>query len=247
MQKSEELRKRLIAKAKKRVAEAFTGRDYHAIKAVNLLEDLDNAFNLFAEQAREWFGVHFPELNRMVQDNEAFLKLIALGERKNFTQKKVMELYKNEIKAKEIEAKARNSMGAELEKEDLRQIQLLAQNALELKKEREEIAKYIEKLMKELSPNFSGLATPIIAARLLAKAGSLKQLALMPSSTIQLLGAEKALFRHLKQKAKPPKYGLIFAHPSVREAKKELKGKIARKLSGKLSIAAKKDFFSKKA
>jgi len=247
MNPKDALMRRLIAKAKERVAEVFTGRDYHAIKAVNLLEDLDNAFNLFAEQAREWFGVHFPELNRLVQDNEAFLKLIALGERKDFTEKSILKYYENKEKAREIEAKAKNSMGAELGKEDLKQIQLLAVNALELKKGREEIAKYIEGLMKELSPNFSELATPLIAAKLLSKAGSLKRLALMPSSTIQLLGAEKALFRHLKENAKPPKYGLIFAHPSVREARKELKGRTARKLSGKLSIAVKKDFFSKKA
>lgn len=246
MNKREALRKRLIEKSKKKVSEAYTGRDYHIVKAVNLLEDLDSVFNLLSENARDWYSAHFPELNVVVQDNESYLKLMELGGRKNFKEKNILKVFNKKEKAKEIEIKAANSMGSEIGKEDLSQIQVLAENALSIKKEREELAKYIEKLMKSLLPNFTEIAQPLIGAKLLSKAGSVKRLALMPSSTVQILGAEKALFRHLKKKAKPPKYGVIFAHPLLREVGKEKRGKIARSLAGKLSIAVKEDYFGKK-
>ena len=240
------LRKKIIEETKQKVAEAYSRKDLHIIKAVMLLDDLDKQFNLLAEQAREWYGMHFPELNRAVQDNETFLKLISIGERKEFNASKILKYFKNKEKAKELEERAKKSMGAGIEKEDLKQIQLLAETALGLKKLREIFSSYIEKSMKSLLPNFSELASPLIAARLLAKAGSTKRLAFMPSSTMQIIGAEKALFKHLRAKAKPPKHGLIFSHSLLRDMPKKQRGKIARSLAGKLSIAARTDYFGKK-
>ncbi|MFH1895023.1 MAG: NOP5/NOP56 family protein [archaeon] len=243
---NESLKQRLTRKTKERVSKAFTGKDVHIIKAVLLIDELDKMANLISENTREWFGMHFPELNSIVEDNEIFLQLVLLGNRKNFSEKNVLEAYDNKEKAKEIAEKAKTSMGSELEEETLSQIKSLALKGIELKKQRNELTKFIEKEMKIILPNFTELAEPLIGARMLAKAGSVKKLALMPSSTIQLLGAEKALFNHIKSGAKPPKYGFIFGHPMLKKVKRNNQGKFARTLSGKLSITARKDFFGKK-
>jgi nucleolar protein 56 len=124
---------------------------------------------------------------------------------------------------------------------------LLALNALRLKEERESLLKFIEQEMAAIAPNFSKIAGPLLAARLLAEACSLKRLAVLPSSTIQLLGAEKALFRHLRNRqAKPPKYGLIYTNAFVQKTPRKNRGKMARALAGKLSIAIREDYFGKK-
>ncbi|MBU2100111.1 NOP58 family protein [Candidatus Micrarchaeota archaeon] len=241
------LKEKLVKKTRERVKEAFTGKDVHIIKAVSVIDELDKMANLISENAREWFGFHFPELNSLVEDNETFLKLVLIGDRKNFSEKKIMEVYNNEEKAKEIEIKAKNSMGSPIEENPLKEIQKLAVKGIEIKKQRNELAEFIEKEIKEILPDFSDLAEPLIAARILAKAGSARKLALMPSSTIQLLGAEKALFQHIRSGAKPPKYGYIFAHPMLKKVKRSEQGKFARTLAGKLSIAAKTDYFKGKS
>ncbi len=240
------LKEKLTKKTKERVAEAFTGKEVHVIKAVSLIDELDKMSNLISENTREWYGMHFPELNSLVEDNETFLQLVLLGERKNFSEKKVLEFYNNKEKAKEIESKAKTSMGSKIEETVLKQIQELARKGIDLKKQRKELNAFIEKEIKIMLPNFSELAEPLIAARMLEKAGSIKKLALMPSSTVQLLGAEKALFLHIKNKAKPPKYGFIYAHPILKKVKRKEQGKLARSLACKLSIAARKDFFGNK-
>ena len=97
--------------------------------------------------------------------------------------------------------------------------------------------------MKLLCPNITAVAGAVIGAKLLAIAGSLKKLSLFPASTVQLLGAEKALFRHLKTGAKSPKYGILHEHPLIAQAKKKDHGKVARLLADKIAIAAKVDFF----
>lgn len=243
--KVEQLRKRMIKKARKEVKEAYTGKDVHVIKAANLLGDLDNVFNLLAEQLREWYGVHFPELERIVRDNDAYLKLVySLGMRGNFDAKSVAEHYSGE-RASEIVDAVKKSIGADLGTAELGEIKLLALNALNIKEERTYIGKYVEKEMSALAPNFSELAGAILAARLLAKAGSLRKLAIVPSSTMQVYGAERALFQAMKRGSRGPKYGLIFGHPMVASAKPHLRGKVARALAGKLSIAAREDYFGK--
>lgn len=240
------LKEKLTKKTKEKVAEAFTAKDVHVIKAVNLIDELDKMANLISENTREWHSTHFPELNSLVEDNETYLKLVLLGNRKNFTEKKIIEVYKNKEKAKKIESKAKDSMGAKLSEETLKQIKGLAEKGIEIKKQRNELTKFIEKEMKEMLPNFSELAEPLISARMLSKAGSIKKLALMPSSTIQLLGAEKALFNHIKSGAKPPKYGFLFGHPMLKKVKRSEQGKFARTLAGKLTIAIRQDFFKGK-
>ena len=243
----EELRKKLIGKAKRQVQEKYSGKESHVIRAVGALQDLDACFNLLAEHCIEWYGSHFPELQNIAKDNQGILKLIYfVGEKSKFTEKNVEENAGKE-NAKRISEAARKSMGSSIEENSLKEIQLLALNALNLKEERDFLLKFVEGEMNSIAPNFSIIAGPLLAARLLAEAGSLKGLAIMPSSTIQLLGAEKALFRHFKNKqAKPPKHGLIFMHAMLQKTPKDHKGKMARALAGKLSIAARADYFGKR-
>ena len=241
-----DLRKSLIRKTKEQVREHYSVRDVHIARAIVLLDDLDEVFNLFSEHLREWYSVHFPEMNRVVKDNEAAMRLIYnLGKRSNFSKKQILEHYKDEERAAELEKVAVSSAGAAVNDADLSEMKLLALNALNIKEEREYLAKYLEKTMDEIAHNFSTIAGALVGAKLLAKAGSLKRLALMPSSTIQLLGAEKALFQAKKSHGKLPKYGYIYQHPMVKAAKPFNKGKLARSLAGKLSIAARQDFFGK--
>lgn len=243
----EELRKKLIGKAKKQMQEKYAGKESHVIRAVNVLQDLDACFNLLAEHCIEWYGMHFPELNRIVKDNVSLLRLAYfLGERVKFNEKGIAEAI-GECDSKRIAEAARSSMGSAIESSALDEIKLLALNALNLKEEREFLLQFIENEMLSIAPNFSKVAGALLAARLLAEAGSLKKLAIAPSSTIQVLGAEKALFRHFKNRdAKPPKHGLIFMHPMLQKVSRDNRGKMARALAGKLSIAVRADYFGKR-
>ncbi|MEK6941475.1 MAG: NOP5/NOP56 family protein [archaeon] len=244
MDKVQELRKKMIAQTQKKVTEKLSGKEAGAIKAANIIEDLDFAYNLLAEQTIEWYYFHFPELQRLVPDSETYLKLAAhLGERKNFTEKNILEQYNNPQKAKQITDAAQSSLGVELDKKEMDEIKLLAINVQNLKDERKFLTKFLEQKMNAILPNFCGLCGPILAAKFLSKAGSLKRLAMFPSSTIQVLGAEKALFSHLKNNTKPPKHGYLYSHPLVKDFHPKQKGKAAKLLAAKLSIAAKEDYF----
>ena len=135
-------------------------------------------------------------------------------------------------------------MGADLNDQDLEQIRMLCRQYLNLSETRRKIEKYLSEMMKEEAPNISTLTGPILGARLIALAGGLENLAKMPSSTIQVLGAEKALFRSLTTGARPPKHGVLFQHALVHGSKRTLRGKISRLLAGKIAIAARTDVFS---
>ena len=245
-----QMRKALIKRARKQVQERYSERDVHIIRAVSVLGDLDNAFNLLAEDCIEWYGAHFPEMNSLVRDNDAFLRIVReIGDKKEISEKNVSKALGVEGKerAKAVEEKAKSSMGSAVPARALKEMQLLASNALVLKEERKELQAFIEEEMQKLAPNFSRLAGEVLGARLLASAGGLKQLAIKPGSTMQLLGAEKALFRHLKNRnSKGPKYGFIYGHPIVKKALPKNKGKMARTLASKLVLAARADYFGSK-
>lgn len=111
---------------------------------------------------------------------------------------------------------------------------------------RKKIAGTIELEMRDVAPNLCSLAGELLGARLIAQAGSLESLARMPASKIQVMGATKALFKHLQYGAKPPKHGIIYQHPLIRGSPLGKRGKIARTMAAKLAIAARIDFYSKK-
>jgi len=226
------------------VSIAIAKKDLYAIQAIRCIDNLDKALNLFSIHAREWYSLHFPELDKLIEKHETYVRLVSnLGKRSNFT----LEALKNEgisnKKIKEIYEAANSSIGAEISDEDLQFIQKFCGYTLELFKFREELEDYIKRIMEEIAPNMNALVGPLISARLISIAGSLENLAKMPASTLQVLGAEKALFRALKTGAKPPKHGVIFQHPSIYQAPRWQRGKIARALASKLTIAARVDAF----
>ncbi len=232
---------------KLRVRKAAEKRDLTVAQAIQTIDDLDKTLNLFMGRIREWYGLHFPELDRLIEKHETYSRLVAnLGRKENFTSENLEKEGLPKAKAEEIAKAAITSMGAELEDEDLNQIQNMCKNTMELQDLRQSLEKYVNSAMDEIAPNISALAGPLLGARLIALAGGLKNLAKMPASTIQVLGAERALFRALKSGTRPPKHGIIFQHPFFHEAKRWQRGKIARALAGKLAIAARIDAFSGK-
>lgn len=230
--------------AKLRVKKAVEKRDLIIAQAIQTLDDLDKTINLFMNRIREWYGIHFPELDRMLEKHETYARLVLnIGNKEGFTIEKLEAEGLPETKAEQIANTAQSSMGADLPETDLTQIQALCKSVLNLYELRQTLETYIDTAMEEVAPNIKALTGSLLGSRLIALAGGLTNLAKMPASTLQVLGAEKALFRSLKTGTRPPKHGIIFQHPFLHEAKKWQRGKIARALAGKLAIAARTDVF----
>lgn len=230
--------------AKLRVKGTIEKRDLLVAQAILMLDDLDRGINVFMSHAREWYGTHFPELDRLMDKHETYARLVInLGSRDNFTLKNLEKEDLPKQKAEAIVKTAEASMGADLAETDLAQIQTLCQNIANLYQLRQTLETYLEKTMEEVAPNTKALAGSLLGARLIAIAGGLSNLSRKPASTIQILGAEKALFRSLKTGTLPPKHGLIFQHTFLHDAKRWQRGKIARALAGKLAIAVRTDAF----
>ena len=208
-------------------------KDNIAIQLIRIIEDIDKMTNVLMERLREFYSLHFPEMDRIVQDHRKYAKIV--------------EKYGSREKIEDLELKqiAQKSMGADFGEEEIKTVQTIAARILEFYKLRDDLSEQLEKILKEVAPNFTELAGPMLSAKLIAKAGGLEKLAKMPSSAIQLMGAEKSLFRFLHGKGKSPRFGLIYNHPFVLNAPEKFKGKVARILASKLSIAAKLDFYSK--
>lgn len=219
-----EIREKFIKDTKSKVKEAVNA-DIIIIQAINMIDDLNKVLNTLAKRLREWHAYSLPELEHQIEDNETYCKLIATKSYEELKEEFGCDTMGNVIDQKDVEIQ-----------EDIGKI--ITKN-YEL---RTSLSNYVEELMKKHLPNVQILAGTNIGARLLVSAGSFKKLAMMPASTIQMLGAEKALFRHLKSGAKPPKHGFIINHPLVASAGKD-KGKVARVLADKISQCAKIDFF----
>ena len=231
--------------SKIRIRKATEKRDLLIVQAIQALDDLDKTLNLFMGRIREWYGLHFPELDRLIDRHETYARLVRdLGNRENFTAEALQKEQLSGSKVSQLAKTAGTSMGAALYDADMEQIQSMCEHILELYTARSDLEKYIDEIMKEVAPNTSALAGPTLGARLMALAGGLENLAKMPASTIQVLGAEKALFRSLTTGARPPKHGILFQHIAVHGAKRWLRGKIARAFAGKLAIAVRTDAFS---
>jgi len=230
-----------------RVKKAVEKRDLVVVQTIQTIDDLDKMLNLFMSRIREWYGLHFPELDRLIDKHETYARLVAnLGRKNSFTLENLEKEGLHRAKVKRIVKAVQPSMGAELAEEDIDQIRVMCKNTLSLYDMRQKLETYLDSAMEEVAPNIRVLAGSLLGARLIALAGGLNNLAKMPASTIQLLGAEKALFRSLKTGARPPKHGIIFQHALIHEAKRWQRGKMARALAGKLAIAARTDAFSGK-
>jgi nucleolar protein 56 len=233
-----------VEMAKLRVKGAVEKRDLVIAQAIQTLDDLDKAINLFMGRVREWYGIHFPELDRLLDKHETYARLVLkLGVKENFATEKLEKEEIPKSKAEQIAKAAETSMGADLAETDLTQIQALCKSIVNLYQLRQSLENYLDKAMEEFAPNIKTLTGSLLGARLIAIAGGLTNLAKRPASTIQVLGAEKALFRSLKTGTRPPKHGIIFQHAYLHDAKRWHRGKIARALAGKLAIAARIDAF----
>lgn len=234
-----------IELAKIKIKKTIEKRDLLVAQAVQSIDDLDKSLNLFMNRIREWFGLHFPELDRLLDKHETYARLIVnLGERNNFIEEKLEEEGLPKNKSHSIAEVAAASMGADISQDDLVQIQDVSSKVLNLYDLRQSLEGYVDSVMSDVAPNIRAIGGSLLGARLLSLSGGLLNLAKLPASTIQVLGAEKALFRALKTKALPPKHGIIFQHPLIHDAKRWQRGKIARALAGKLSIAARVDAFN---
>lgn len=209
-------------------------RDQIIIRVVSVLDEIEKELNVFSEKLREWYGLHFPEADSRISSHEKYVEVVAKHGRRE------------SVEDKDLTKLAGKSSGMDFSEYDIKEIQAFSKNLLILFESKKRLSRYLEDITKATMPNTSKLAGPILAARLLALAGGLEKIAKLPSSTIQLLGAEKALFRHLKGEGKAPKYGILFGHPLIQAAPKELKGKMARLVASKVCLAARIDNFSDK-
>ncbi len=217
------------------------------IQAINTVDDLDKIINGLQSRLREWYGLYFPMLDKIVNDPDLYTSIIfSLGSKEKFTFDALHDLNIPDEKIEEIINIAKDPMGAKFPQSDILPVVRLSEQILQLIKFRDELVKYIETKMNKIAPNITSLVGALLGARLISLAGGLEVLASKPSSTIQVLGAEKALFRSLKSGANPPKHGIIFQHPAIGLAPYWQRGKIARMLSGLISIAAKVDSISRR-
>jgi len=230
--------------AKLRIKGAVEKRDLIVAQGIQTLDSLDQTVNMFIGRLREWYGIYFPELDRLIEKHETFSRLVMnLGNRENYTVEGLEAENIPKERTQLVAKAAESSMGADISESDLQQIQILAKDILAFYELRKSMEDYVDKTMEELAPNVRAVAGALLGARMIAIAGSLQNLAMRPASTIQVLGAEKALFRSLKTGARPPKHGLIFQHTLLHDAKRWQRGKIARVIAGKLAIAARADVF----
>ncbi len=208
--------------------------DKHLIQAINSIDEIDDAISKLIERIREWYALYFPEMDT-VRNNETYIKLISQNKSKEEIINSKPEAFPDDI----------IDLEDDINPIDLEIMNNYANSIFELQKSRQNIEEYIDLKMESIAPNLKLLVGSTLGAKLISHAGGIKRLAMYPSSTVQIMGAEKALFRHLKSGDRPPKYGLIYQHPQVRGAKWWNRGKIARMLAGKISLAVRRDVFTK--
>ncbi|KAH6870127.1 Nucleolar protein 58 [Alternaria rosae] len=218
--------------------------DTMIIQSIASLDVLDKQLNTYAMRVKEWYGWHFPELAKILNDNLAYSRVVLkMGFRTKARESDLSEILPEEIEAA-VKAAAEISMGTEITEEDLEATSALAEQVVDLTEHRQSLGAYLSNRMQALAPNLTALVGELVGARLIAHAGSLMNLAKSPGSTIQILGAEKALFRALKTKHDTPKYGLIYHASLIGQATGKNKGKIARMLAAKSALGLRVDALS---
>ncbi|XP_041744556.1 nucleolar protein 56 [Coregonus clupeaformis] len=222
--------------------------DNMIIQSIALLDQLDKDINTFSMRVREWYGYHFPELIKIVTDNSTYCKMAQLiGNRKELSEESLEsmeEVVMDSAKAQSILEASRSSMGMDISPIDLINIERFSNRVVSLAAYRLELQEYLHSKMGQVAPNLAALIGDVVGARLISHAGSLTNLAKYPASTVQILGAEKALFRALKTRGNTPKYGLIFHSTFIGRAAAKNKGRISRYLANKCTIASRIDAFS---
>ncbi|KAJ3056286.1 Nucleolar protein 58 [Rhizophlyctis rosea] len=215
--------------------------DTMIIQAIALLDDLDKELNTYAMRVKEWYGWHFPEMGKIVVDNIAYAKTVKkMGFRTNGAETDFSDILPEELE-KELKEAAEVSMGTEISDEDIENVTYLCDQIISIAEYRAQLYDYLKNRMMAIAPNLTVLVGELVGARLIAHAGSLLNLSKAPASTVQILGAEKALFRALKSKHDTPKYGLIYHASLVGQAGPKIKGKIARAVATKAALSVRYD------
>ena len=215
--------------------------DSMIIQSVKMLDDLDKDLNVYVMRTKEWYGWHFPELAKVLNDNVAYARIVlAAGMRENISTTDLSEILPEELE-ETVKKAAEMSMGTDITEADLTNIKSLAEQVVEYGEHRAKLSSFLENRMQAIAPNLTALVGVLVGARLIAHAGSLINLAKAPGSTIQILGAEKALFRALKTKHDTPKYGIIYHTSLIGQATGRNKGKVARMLAAKTALGLRVD------
>ena len=215
--------------------------DTMIVQAIGLLDDLDKELNTYSMRVKEWYGWHFPEMAKIISDSLAYARVVkAVGFRSSFKDTDLSDLLPEDLELA-IKHAAEMSMGTDITELDLQNINLLNDQIISLTEYRSQLSTYLRNRMQAIAPNLTVLVGELIGARLIAHSGSLLNLAKQPASTIQILGAEKALFRALKTKHNTPKYGIIYHSSLIGQASPKFKGKIARTLATKLALCLRVD------
>jgi nucleolar protein 56 len=229
----EKLREFAIQLSSSKVTEVSQSPDLHLIQAINSI----------SSRLREWYGLHFPELDNLIDSINGYSQIVLSGKRENISVEDFEKAGFSKDKVEMLSLIKEKSRGGNITEKNFVIVQSLAKQILNLFELRKNIEVHVDEQMNEQAPNISAILGTAVGARILAHAGSLKRLATMPASTIQILGAEKALFRSLKTGANPPKHGILFQHATVHAAPRWQRGKIARAVAAKAAIAARVDVF----
>jgi len=225
------------------VTEVSESPDLHIIQAINSLDEIDKIANALSSRLREWYGLHFPELDNIIDSINGYAQIVMAGKRESLTKQVFEEAGFPESKVEMLFLISTKSRGGDISDVNLAIVQSIAKQILDFHDLRKKLEEHVETEMISIAPNLSAILGTAVGARILGRAGSLKRLAMLPASTIQVLGAEKALFRSLKTGSQPPKHGLLFQHAMVHSAPRWQRGKIARAVAAKAVIAARVDVF----
>ena len=237
------LRNFAVQLSSSKITEVSESPDLHIIQSINTLDETDKIINGISSRVREWYGLHFPELDNIIDSIIGYSQIVLAGKRQNLSKKVFEDAGFPDSKIEMLSVISEKSRGGDISEENLSLVKSLAKQILELHELRKKIENHVETQMNKIAPNISAILGPSVGARILARAGSLKRLSSMPASTIQVLGAEKALFRSLKTGAPPPKHGLLFQHALVHASPRWQRGKIARAIAAKAAIAARVDVY----
>ncbi len=220
-----------IRRARKTLKEGLSLGDL-VTKLVNLIDETEQAENTLFEAIYDLYFMYYPEAAVLLKERDKFIEIVSNGVERGEVG--------NYLKI------STESMGYDLSADDRSLLNLHVNEIKNLSDMRNFTKTYLDKTIHDAYPNIYGIADYMVAARLIMLSGGIKSLAFMPSSKIQILGSEKALFSHFKKGKSSPKYGVIFKNPAIEGAPQEKRGKIARALAAQISTAAKLDFFSKK-
>ena len=239
----EKLREFAMQLSSSKITEVSQSPDLHITQAINTLDETDRMINSMGSRMREWYGLHFPELDNLIDSVNGYSQIVLAGKRENISKENFENAGFPESKVEMLSLVKEKSRGGDITEKNLGIVQTLAKQILDLFELRKTIEEHIEEQMAAELPNITAVLGAAVGARILAHAGSLKRLSSMPASTIQILGAEKALFRSLKTGANPPKHGILFQHAIVHAAPRWQRGKMARTIAAKAAIASRVDMY----